>query len=68
LRFLVGFHYLYLGYPAEAVRELKVGEEHAKTDQAMKELMKVADEMLQKKSGDSSSAPPAEAPKKPDGQ
>lgn len=68
LRFLVGFHYLYLGYPAEAIRELKAGEEQAKTDQAMKELMKVAEELTAKKSGDSSTPPPAEAPKKPDGQ
>jgi tetratricopeptide (TPR) repeat protein len=68
LRFLVGFHYLYLGYPAEAIRELKAGEEEAKTDQSMKELIKVAEEMTQKKSGEIAPPPPAEAPKKPDGQ
>jgi tetratricopeptide (TPR) repeat protein len=64
LRLLVGYHYLYLGYPNEALRELKVGEESAKSDQAMKQLIKVAEEEIQKKSGES--PPPAETPKKPD--
>ena len=68
LRFLVGYHYMYLGYPAEALREFKVGDEHAKTDQALKELIKMAEELTTKKSGDPATPPPAEAPKKPDGK
>jgi predicted Zn-dependent protease len=69
LRLLVGYHYLFLGYPAEAMRELKVGEELAKTDRAMKELIKFADSELNKKQGDQPLPPaplPAEPPAKPD--
>ncbi len=68
LRFLVGYHYLYLNYPAEALREFKSLDEEAKNDQAMKELVKVAEEELKKKAGGSDSPPAAEVPKKPDGQ
>jgi predicted Zn-dependent protease len=68
LRLLVGYHYLYLGYPAEAIRELKAGEELAKTDKAMKELIKIADDELLKKQGEQVPKPPepATTPAKPD--
>jgi tetratricopeptide (TPR) repeat protein len=80
LRLLVGYHYLYLGYPSEAIRELKVGEELAKTDQAMKELLKAAEEVLEKKQASAPKAPlpgppadppaaaPVEPPQKPDSE
>jgi Tetratricopeptide repeat len=68
LRLLVGYHYLFLGYPSEALRELRVGEELAKTDQAMKELIKFAESELNKKQGDMPPVlpVPAEPPQKPD--
>jgi hypothetical protein len=78
-RFLVGYHFLFLGYPKEAMRELTVLREIAKQDKAGEELFKLAEEELKKKESssvppsnapksESSDAPPAEVPKKPDGQ
>jgi hypothetical protein len=67
LRLLVGYHYLFLGYPNEALRELKIGDELVKTDQAMKELIKLAEDQLKKRQGDGPPVP-AEPPQKPDVQ
>lgn len=39
LRFLLGYHYAYLGYPREAVRELNKGLELAPKDEVAKKLL-----------------------------
>jgi len=43
-RFLVGYHYLYLGYPVEAAQQLKKLTELAPKDKLGQELLKVAEE------------------------
>jgi tetratricopeptide (TPR) repeat protein len=51
LRFLLGFHYDYLGYPAEAVTELTKAHNLAPNDQ-------LADSLLQQASAKAASAVP----------
>jgi hypothetical protein len=57
LRFLVGYHYLYLGHPVEAVRELQKLKELAPGDKVGLELLAVAEEAAKKKTASSPLAP-----------
>ncbi len=70
-RFVLGFHFLFLDYPKEALRELTALREVAKNDKLGEELFKMAEEELKKKESKSaapkSDAPNAEVPSKPDG-
>jgi tetratricopeptide (TPR) repeat protein len=61
LRFLLGWHYGYLGYPKQAVRELNKTLELAPKDEVAKKVRDAMAEKLPK-----SELPPAEKPAPPD--
>ena len=56
LRFLLGFHYAYLGFPNEAVKELDKAIALAPQDELAGRLKEVLDAKLKKASGNSKSA------------
>jgi tetratricopeptide (TPR) repeat protein len=62
LRFIVGFHYGYLGYPVEAVRELDKLLELAPKDQAGRKLRDLMAEGAKKKSPAGAEPPPEPKP------
>ena len=69
LRFILGFHYGYLGFPTEAVRELDKAATLAPQDELASRLKQVVEAKLQKASGKTPTlAPPAPQgiPKKSD--
>ena len=69
LRFLLGFHYAYLGFPNEATRELEKAIALAPQDELASRLKDVLDAKLKKASGKSTTvepAPPETIPKKGD--
>jgi cytochrome c-type biogenesis protein CcmH/NrfG len=58
LRFLLGFHYGYLGYPTEAVKQLEKCVSLAPQDEVGRKLLKVFSDKLPKKP-DAPAEPPA---------
>lgn len=64
IRFLLGWHYGYLGYPKRAVRELNKTLELAPKDEVAKKVRDAIAEKLPK--SDLPAAPPAEKPAPPD--
>jgi len=65
MRFLLGYHYGFLGYPIEAVKQLQKCLSVAPQDEVAKKLLRIFEERLPKTSGNpSTTEPPASSKRK----